>query len=154
MDDDNNSHSQLGRWAHLLLRGTASAAALLACAQPVLAGGFLDGHYSLLAAHRNAAMILAGAILLSLVAALLLWRPGHGPGRPALACAVAFVLCGGQIGLGFARVLIIHIPLGIALLVLVLQIALAAWRLPPARRAEAGPAAGAADLPEEVAVGA
>jgi hypothetical protein len=147
MDDHN--YSRVGRWAQLVFRGAASAAAVLACAQPVLAGGFLQGHYSLLAAHRNAAMILAGAILLSLLAAVLVWRPGRGPGSLPALCGVTLLLCGGQIGLGFARVLIIHIPLGIAVLALVVWIAVIGWRTPlPGRSA---PAASETAAPETAA---
>jgi uncharacterized membrane protein YozB (DUF420 family) len=153
MDDD--TYAAVRRWAQLLLRAAATAAAVLACGQPVLAGGFLQGHYSRLAAHREAAMVLAGAILLTLPAALLMWRPGRAPGRLPALCGLAFLMCGGQIGLGFARVLIVHIPLGIALLGLVLYIAVTAWRMPltaPGR--EAAPAPVESVAVAEPAVGA
>jgi hypothetical protein len=61
-------------------------------------------------------------------------------------CGVTLLLCGGQIGLGFARVLIIHIPLGIAVLALVVWIAVIGWRTPlPGRSA---PAASETAAPE------
>jgi hypothetical protein len=53
--------------------------ALLLFIQPVLAGQFLDGNDDLVSVHgMNAAFVLLTALVM-LVAALLLWRPGHGP---------------------------------------------------------------------------
>jgi NADH:ubiquinone oxidoreductase subunit 4 (subunit M) len=50
--------------------------ALLLFIQPVLAGQFLD--YLVSVHGMNAAFVLLTALVM-LVAALLLWRPGHGP---------------------------------------------------------------------------
>lgn len=133
-----------------MFRVTATAAAVLAIGQPVLAGGFLDGHYSLLAAHRTAAMILAGAILLSALSAVVMWRTGSGSGRIAALCAVAFLACGAQIGLGFARVLIIHIPLGVGLVALVVRLGVEGWR----RTAPQGAAPTAPTVPAMADAGA
>ncbi|SEL90922.1 hypothetical protein [Streptacidiphilus jiangxiensis] len=106
------------RWPLVTLRVTAALVALLALAQPVLAGGFLQGIYPLLDAHMMAAMILATAVLLSVVAALLVWRVGGGPSSFALRYFVLLVLCVAQISLGFERVLILHIPLGVGIFVM------------------------------------
>jgi hypothetical protein len=130
MIPNHEGHPPRGRWAHLLFRVAATAAAVLAAAQSVIAGGFMQGHYSMLAAHAKAATYLALALLVTLVAAVLLWRPGRGPGRPAVLCAVALVLCGAQIVVGYTRELIIHVPLAVVLIGLVIQIAVLSWRLP------------------------
>ena len=127
------------RVAYQVFRAGATVAAVLAAGQPVLAGGFLQGHYSMLAAHGNAALILAAALLVALSGAVLMWRPGRGSGRPAMLCALAFLLCVVQIGLGFTRELIIHVPLGVILVGLVIQIAVLSWRMPLVKRDVAAP---------------
>lgn len=105
-------------WPLVILRGTAALTALFALAQPVLAGGFLQGIYPLLDAHMMAAMILSTAVLLSVMAALLVWRLGGGPSVFALQYTILLVLCVAQISLGFSRVLILHIPLGVGIFVM------------------------------------
>jgi hypothetical protein len=130
-------HPPIHRWARLALRVMASAAAVLVCVQSVSAGGFLQGSYPMLAAHTTGAVLLFGVLFLALVPAAVLWRPGRGPARPALLCAAAVVLCGVQIVVGFTRDLIIHVPLGTALVYLVIRIALLAWRTSPPERGTA-----------------
>jgi hypothetical protein len=105
----------LRRWPLLALRVTAALVALLALGQPFLAGGFLQGYYPLLNTHMVAAMILATAVLLSALAGLLLWRPGGGPATFALQYGILLVFCAAQISLGFDRVLLLHIPLGVGI---------------------------------------
>ncbi|MFC1444195.1 hypothetical protein ABUW04_38780 [Streptacidiphilus sp. N1-10] len=127
-----------------VLRGTVVLAGLLAFGQPVLAGGFLQGHYPLLQAHEVAAMILAAVVLLSLVVALLAWRPGGAPGALPRGQLITLVVIAVQMMLGFSRELIIHVPLGVGVLILVLKNAERVWKLP--LRA---PAAGAAEPSEQ-----
>lgn len=129
-----------------VLRGTVVLAALLAVVQPVLAGGFLQGHYPLLQAHEIAAMILATAVLLSLAAAVAAWRPGGAPGAIARDQAIALVVIALQMMLGFSRELIIHVPLGVGVVILVLKNARAAWTLPLRP-----PPGGAVEAPERTA---
>ena len=111
-------HPARPRWPLVTLRVTAALVALLAATQPFLAGGFLQGFYPLLDAHMMAAMILATAVLLSVGAALLLWRLGGGPSLFAVRYLVLLVCCVAQISLGFSRVLILHIPLGVGIFVM------------------------------------
>ena len=143
----NDNRAAVRRWSHLMFRATATAAAVLAAGQPVLAGGFLQGHYPMLAAHSAAASVLTLAVLWAALCGGLWWRPGRGPGRPAALCAVAVLLCGVQVGLGYPRELIIHVPLGVVLVGLVIQIAVLSWQLPlqPRKAVTDGhPATGAA----------
>ncbi|MEU6549839.1 hypothetical protein ABZ915_06040 [Streptomyces sp. NPDC046915] len=128
------------RWPLVTLRVTAVLVALLALAQPFLAGGFLQGIYPLLDAHMMAAMILSTGVLLSVIAALLVWRLGGGPSVIALRYTILFVLCVAQISLGFSRVLILHIPLGVGVFVMAEKFATDVFRLKPG----AEPAAAAA----------
>jgi hypothetical protein len=133
-------HNPIGRGALVLLRAGAGVSAVLACLQPVLAGAFLQGHYSMLAAHRMAGMFFALALVPTLLAALVVWRGGRGPGRPALFAALALVLCAAQIVLGFTRDLLVHVPLGAALLYLVVRILMLSWAKRPVARYAGCPA--------------
>jgi hypothetical protein len=133
-------HNPIGRGALVLLRAGAVVAAALACLQPVLAGAFLQGHYSMLAAHRMSGMLFALALLPTLLAALVVWRGGRGPGRPALFAALALVLCAAQIVLGFTRDLAVHVPLGAVLLYLVVRIVMLSWAKQPVARYAGAPA--------------
>jgi hypothetical protein len=84
----------------------------------------------------------------ALVGGLFVWRPGHGPARPAGLCALAVLLCPVQIVVGFTRTLIVHIPLGVALVALVIWIGVAAWRMPLRSGAAAAAVPAAAPTPE------
>jgi hypothetical protein len=104
--------------------------------QTALAGGFLGGDYGALDLHATNASILGVVCLAQLVSAVLLWKPGRGPGWPALWTAVLFLAEGGQISLGYARVLAVHVPLGVAIVVALVLMARWAWRpLPEAVQA-------------------
>lgn len=98
-----------------MLRTTVTIEAVLACVQPVLIGGFLQGNYSSLQLHKDNATFTAVAAMLMLLAAVVHWRPGRGPAWPILASLV--VVCGivVQILLGYARTLSVHVPLGVAI---------------------------------------
>lgn len=107
-----------------------------ALAQPVLAGAYLEGDYDAIGLHG-----INGAALLSLMAL--------GAGVLALGCAltarsarwplpvvaVLFVAQGIQIGMGYSRALLVHVPLGVGIIVLVAGLTLWVWspRLPAGR---------------------
>ena len=115
-------------WAGWLFRVLITAQALLACAQPVLAGGFLAGHYDLLAVHLLVGRSIAGVGIALVPGAVLWWRFGGGP---ALSIAVCTVLLGAealQILLGFSRTLAVHIPLGVLIVLSILWLFTWAWR--------------------------
>ncbi|HEX3790347.1 MAG TPA: hypothetical protein VHW44_20950 [Pseudonocardiaceae bacterium] len=113
-------------WALVLFRAATTAAAALAAAEPVLAGGLLQGHYAMLATHNKMAVYLAVALLVALLGAVLTWRAA----RAAVLCAVALLLCIAQMVLGYTRDLIIHVPLGVLLVALVVYLPVLAWRMP------------------------
>ena len=68
--------------------------------------------------------------MIQFAAAVLFWRPGRGPGWPALATAALFFAEGMQIGMGYTRVLAIHVPLGVAIVasLLALSVWVVRWR--------------------------
>lgn len=84
-------------------------------AQAALAGLFVTGDLDLLAWHSVNADVLATLTLLQTVAALLVWRRLGGPAWPAAASVALAALVGAQQGLGEARVLAGHMPVGMAI---------------------------------------
>jgi uncharacterized membrane protein YozB (DUF420 family) len=124
------------RWPRTLFRSLTTCEALLALTQAALAGGFLDGNYGALDMHQVGAMITAAFAVLQLVSAVLLWRLGGGPGWPAAACGALIAAETGQIGLGYGRVLAVHVPLGAAIIACTFLMLAWSWRSAP----EAAPA--------------
>ncbi|MEV6348661.1 hypothetical protein [Actinoplanes sp. NPDC051851] len=120
-----------------LFRLVMSTAAVLLFDQAVFAGQFLAGSYPALHTHRANATVAGITVLAAALSGLLLWRPGRGPLWPLAGSLVLFALIAAQIAIGFARLLTLHIPLGVAIIGLSIGLAIRAWRLDPA----AGPVA-------------
>jgi hypothetical protein len=121
-----------------------SAATLLLFNQAVFAGQFLGGSYGALRTHRENATVAGIAVLVAAACALLLWRPGHGPLRPLIATLALFGLVALQIAIGFARLVTLHIPLGVAVIGMSVGLTAAAWRYrPPVAATEPAELAGA-----------
>jgi hypothetical protein len=118
-------------WTHWLLRATVTVEAVLAVAQPIFIGAFLQGHYDALAWHKANATMVGIAAFAMVAAAVLHWRPGRGPGWVALACVVVAAAIVVQIVLGYSRTLAIHIPLGV--LIVTASVSLLVWSWRPAR---------------------
>jgi hypothetical protein len=115
------------RWPSWLFRITSTAAAIMLFNQAVFAGQFLDGAFPLLHVHRENATYAGIVVLISAVAAVLQRWPGRGPWWPILGCFGIFALIAVQIVLGFARVISVHIPLGVATIMLATGLAVWAW---------------------------
>lgn len=120
----------------LLLRLALTAHAAVAVAQPLLIGGYLDGRYGWLAAHSLNGSLLPALLLLTGVLALVHALAGRGPAWPVVAVAVLFLVEGLQIAMGYARVLAVHVPLGV--LVVATAVALAVWSWTPRARRPRG----------------
>jgi hypothetical protein len=116
------------RWPRWAFRVTSTVAAVMLFDQAVFAGQFLSGRYESLATHRENATFAGIAVLVAGVAAVLVRRPGRGPWWPTLACLGLFALIAGQIALGFARVISLHVPLGVLIIVLGTAVTVGAWR--------------------------
>jgi hypothetical protein len=119
-------------WTLWLFRGTVTLEAVLAMTQAALAGGFLAGHYGLLDMHAMGGSATGITAVVQTVAAVLLWRPGGGPGWPALASGTLFAAEAAQIALGYGRVLAVHVPLGTSIIACVILMLVWAWRTPSA----------------------
>jgi heme A synthase len=111
-----------------VFRLTSTVAAVMLFDQAVFAGQFLSGGYDALHVHRENATFAGIAVLVSAVAAVLVRWPGRGPWWPILGCVGIFGLVGLQIVLGFARVITLHVPLGVTIILLAAALAVWAWR--------------------------
>jgi hypothetical protein len=111
-----------------VFRITSTVAAIMLFDQAVFAGQFLDGSYGSLDLHRENATFAGISVLISAVAAVLVRWPGRGPWWPILASVGIFGLIAVQIVLGFARVISLHVPLGVATILLAAALAVWAWR--------------------------
>ncbi|MEU3354260.1 hypothetical protein [Streptomyces sp. NPDC037389] len=108
-----------------VLRVVAVAVLLDTLVQAALAGLFVTGDLDLLAWHAANASVLGALTVAETVAALVVWRRLRAPGWPAAASAALVALVGVQQGLGEARLLAGHMPLGMA--VFGCATALACW---------------------------
>ena len=118
------------QWAYLPFQISISAAAVILFDQAVFAGQFLAGTFSSIHTHRENATLSGVAVVLAAVGAVLMRWPGQGPIWPLLACLGLFGLISLQIALGFARVLNLHVPLGVSIITLAVLLAIWAWRAP------------------------
>ena len=101
--------------------------AALAFNQSVLAGLYMSGSLDAMTWHGILGSALTALVMLQAITALLFWIPGRGPWWPLLASAVLFFVEGFQVGMGYARTLGIHVPLGVAIIAAV--IAMFVWSL-------------------------
>jgi hypothetical protein len=113
------------RWAFRLVITLHAAAAFT---QAILAGRFLSGDYDMLRAHFINSQVVGGLAIAQVVGAVLYWRPSGGSGRPALASAMLLALEPIQIAAGIKRVIGIHVPLAVLIIVCSVLFAVWAWR--------------------------
>ncbi|GIM91938.1 hypothetical protein [Paractinoplanes toevensis] len=119
---------QRRRWPIRLFRLTTTGAAVLAFNQAVFAGQFLAGTYGALRLHRDMANYVVAATMAGIIAALLWRRAGSGPRWPIPATIALFALTALQTYLGYALNLAAHIPLGVAVIMLLTALTITAWR--------------------------
>jgi hypothetical protein len=125
-------------WTVWSLRWLTLIVTLLVLVQPVLAGLFVTGDVGMLDLHSINASFLTVFAFLQIVAAILVWRPGRGPAWPIWASVAGFLLAEAQAGLGYARVVSAHIPLGVALFGLWVALLIAVWSPGLRRRRSTG----------------
>jgi hypothetical protein len=97
----------------VLVRVIAVVLLVQVITQAALAGGFISGSVTMLGFHTANGILLvltSGALI---PAAVLLWRPGRGPWWPIVFAGAYWFLISIQVGIGFARIVGLHIPLGV-----------------------------------------
>ena len=102
---------------HVLFLTGALIHVILVCVQPLLAGWSLDGDGTALDLHGiNGSIILTVSVIL-IPLSILWWRPGRGTlWAPALT-VLLFAAETFQLGMGYADIHIVHIPLGVSIVV-------------------------------------
>lgn len=101
--------------------------AVLAFGQSILAGAYLSGSLDAMAVHGAIGSGLTALVMLQGLVCLLFWFPGRGPWWPFVATVVLFFAESVQVGMGYARTLGLHIPLGVALITCI--VAMFVWSL-------------------------
>jgi hypothetical protein len=115
------------------LRFLLTAHLVAVLAQPVLAGLFLTGDVDAIEVHGLVGSLLA-LVTMSLIAGALAYVVG-GRGRLWVlpVTVLLFLAEGFQIGVGHSRALEVHIPLGVAIVVVAVLLAAWAWTPSAAR---------------------
>jgi hypothetical protein len=101
--------------------------------QAITAGLVVAGRPGAKPLHGTTATVTLLVGLLTLVAAILVWKPGGGSARFTVPSAILLVLLVVQSILGGNHVKAVHVPLGVALFGGVVVVALQAWSGPRAR---------------------
>ncbi|GLY94271.1 hypothetical protein [Actinoplanes sp. NBRC 103695] len=107
------------RWPIGVLRAVSVLVLIQVLLQAALAGGFVTGQVSLLGLHSANGTLLFLTSGLLVVGAVLLVRPGRGPWWPIVVATSVWLLITFQAGIGFARLIGLHIPIGVALMGLI-----------------------------------
>jgi hypothetical protein len=115
-------------WPLGLFRGVATFYAVATLAQPFLAGMFLSGSFSALKAHEVTGQAIGGLGFLTLLCAVLLWRLRGGSTMAIRMSAGLLVVVVLEILLGYDRILALHIPLGVGLVIGIGRLSVYAWR--------------------------
>lgn len=102
------------RWILVVILGVHAA---IAFTQSILAGMYLSGDLDAMELHGAFGSGLTALTMLQGVAAILFFFPGRGPWWPVLVTILLFFVEGLQVGMGYARTLGLHIPLGVAIIV-------------------------------------
>ncbi|GAA1608943.1 hypothetical protein GCM10009789_74250 [Kribbella sancticallisti] len=110
------------------------AQAVAVCLQPVIAGVYLNGSGTAMRAHEPIGLGLTVLAIGQLLAATIWWRSG-GRLSAVLVTLVLLLAEGVQIGMGYARQLTLHVPLGITIVAIACSFAVWTCR-PGVRRTE------------------
>jgi hypothetical protein len=100
-----------------VLRVVAVLHSLTFLAQPAFAGGYLMGDVDALGLHRIKAFVVTALDLIQLICALVYFWGGRGRSWPIWASLAVALAVEVQVGMGFERVHVVHLPLGVSLTV-------------------------------------
>ncbi|MGW5360437.1 hypothetical protein [Actinopolymorpha pittospori] len=120
-------------WTFSTFRVMVGLQVLAIFVQAITAGLVVAGRPGAKPLHGTTATVALLVGLLTLVAAILVWKPGGGSARFTVPSAVLLVLLVVQSILGGNHVKAVHVPLGVALFGGVVVVALQAWSGPRAR---------------------
>ena len=98
-------------------------------AQPVLAGVYLGGDVDGIAMHRFNAMVVTGLDVIQLVCAIVFTWKGRGRFWPVWASLAVALAVEVQVGVGFERIMAVHVPLGVS--IIVTQVLVTVWLFRP-----------------------
>jgi hypothetical protein len=117
MDTDGGAPgAERPRLAMGLLRGAITVQLVSALFQPLLAGLYLEGEFDALNVHAaNASAV--GVLGLVVIGAALAHRLRGGHRWPVWAAIALFLAEAGQISLGYQRLLYLHVPLAVGILI-------------------------------------
>ncbi|GAB3904419.1 hypothetical protein GCM10029964_098120 [Kibdelosporangium lantanae] len=104
-----------------LLRVAGVVFAVAVLGQAVLAGMFVTGDVGMLTIHGFNAIVVVAAALLYAIAGIMLVRKDRTARRLITMGLGAFVVAFVQIAVGGSRVLVVHIPLGVAMFAMAAQ---------------------------------
>jgi hypothetical protein len=110
-----------------LLRGILAVHLVAVLCQPVLAGLFLSGDVAAIEIHGVIGTVMGLLTLVALGAAVAYVIAGRGRLWVLPVGVVLLLAEGAQIGLGYAHELQLHIPLGVAIVVASVLLAIWAW---------------------------
>ena len=113
-----------------VLRVVAVLHSLAFLAQPVFAGGYLMGDVDSLTLHDINAFVITGLDVVQLICAIVYFWGGRGRAWPIWASLAVALAVEVQVGMGFERLLVVHLPLGVSLTVA--QIVTTIWLYRPA----------------------
>jgi hypothetical protein len=111
-------------WA---LRVAGVLFALAVMGQAVSAGLFVTGDIAMLVMHGVNATVIVVATLVWIVAALLLVRRGRAARQLIVMGLIALVITVAQMAVGGARILWLHIPIGVGMFAMALRMVTAAF---------------------------
>ena len=124
--DDRSTRS--GRWAAWAFRILITAAAVMLFNQAILAGQFMSGTFEALEFHALGATVSEVVVALAIVPAGWARFRRRYPLWPAVVTALLFVAINVQQFVGEERILTVHVPLGVSIIVAVIGLTVWAWR--------------------------
>lgn len=120
--------TKTGRWSALTYRVLIAVVAVMLFNQAILAGQFMSGTFEALEFHRLGASAAGAVSLLAAIAAGVARFKKRYPLWPALTTLLLFVAIQVQEFAGEQRMLAIHIPLGVLVIMLSAWLTVWAWR--------------------------
>lgn len=125
--DDRDEARAVPRWITIPLRVSGIGLAVLTLSQPMWAGLFVTGDVAMVDVHHQVANVISFLALFHIAWSVLLWRPGRRSSVSLWLTTVFFVVVFWHYFTGLARQHYLHFPVGTALAVMAVAIAVLAW---------------------------